>query len=168
MSSTAAPLGGYVQEVLDLSEKVALIASKERLPYPRWISTPDGDLGSEWCSDCGYYKVRNLRRRDRKRREDYILDGGWRTEEENFLNCTACGVALDVSLTDFGVEQVLETYEENGFTTSRTSDAREIGELLSSVEYRFERDDERSEERRQRIVALACRFLASPAPKEQG
>lgn len=152
--------GGYVPEVGALSGQLAPLIPKMRLPYPRWIVTPDGDLGSEWCTDCGYYKVRNLRRHDRKRREDYILDGGWRTEEDGHKFCAGCGVRLDVCLTREGVEEEVGHFEEWGFTTNSGEDAYEISEMLSAVDWRSEQHGDREEELRQRVVAIAARFLA--------
>jgi hypothetical protein len=152
-------MGEYVAAVSALRERLAPLIPDTRLPYPRWISTPDGDLGTEWCTDCGYYKVRNLRRRDRKRGEDYILDGGWRTEEEHFCFCASCGTRLDVSLTDYGVREELAHYEECGFSTSRADDAYELGELLDAVEYRWNEEPEESAEIRLRVIALVERFL---------
>lgn len=149
---------GYVPEVEVLLERIRPLTPKLRLPYPRWIVTPDGDLGSEWCGDCGYYKVRNLRRHDRKRRGDYILDGGWRTEEESFKFCAACGVRLNVCLLKYGVLEEVAHYEEWGFSTNAGEDAYEISEMLSAVEYRADNDDEA--DLRQRVVAVAERFLA--------
>lgn len=150
--------GGYVTEVTALIEQIRPMIGKMPIKYPRWISTPEGDLGTEWCSDCGYYKVRNLRRNDRKRRSDYILDGGWRTEEEHFCFCKACGVTLDVCLTDYGAEEAIRTFEECGFSTSQQQDAYELSELLDRVEYASHSGD--NPDQRAAVVALAKAFLA--------
>ncbi|WP_454919261.1 hypothetical protein [Xanthobacter sediminis] len=159
------PMGepGYVQEVTALLERIELLIPQRTVPAPRWISTPDGDLGSEWCTNCGYYKWRNLRHHDRKRREDYHLDGGWRTEEENFCFCAGCGVRLDVSLTAYGVDNALEYYEDCGFSSARSEDAYEIGEMLNYVEWRFEKGGEEEDQRRSRVMAVAQRFLTQEA-----
>lgn len=154
---------GYVQEVADLLEIIEPIGDPAApKKYPRWISTPDGDEGREWCTDCGWHKLRNLRRRerDRSKRGDYILDGGWRTEEEHFCFCAHCGCRLDISLTDYGVDEALACFEECGFSTAQTEDAYEIGEVLRSVEFRYS-DDADTEERRRRAIALGQRFLAT-------
>lgn len=151
---------GYVAEVQALLERLDPLIPEKRLPYPRWIVTPEGDLGSEWCSNCGYFKVRNLRRRDRKRRADYILDGGWRTEEEHFCFCQGCGVRLDVSLLDYGVREEISHFEEHGFSTAPGEDAYELGELLSAIEYRGDNERADQEEMRSRVIAVVERFLA--------
>lgn len=147
-------------EVAVLRERLASMIPAKRLPYPRWIVTPDGDLGSEWCTDCGYYKVRHLRRHDRHRREDYILDGGWRTEEDGHKFCAGCGARLDVCLTNYGVDEELAHFEELGFTTAVGEDAYELGEMLSAVEYRSDNDSEREEDVRRRVIAVVTRFVA--------
>lgn len=150
--------GEYVPEVTALIEQIRPMVGKMPIKYPRWISTPEGDLGTEWCSDCGYFKVRNLRRKDRKRCRDYILDGGWRTEEDHFCFCEACGVTLDVCLTDYGAEEAIRTFEECGFSTSRQHDAYELAELLDRVEYASHSGD--NPDQRAAVVALAETFLA--------
>ncbi len=149
---------GYDPEVLRLIDVISPLADVPK-KFPHWISGPDGDLGSEWCGDCGYYKVRNMRSHDRKRRRHYTLDGGWRTEEEGFRYCTSCGCRLDVSLTDYGARDELSRYEDDGFTTSVGCDAYEIGELLECVSYRHSRETDRDREQRRATVALAQRFL---------
>lgn len=150
--------GEYVQKVLDLEERLDALIPDRRLPYPRWIVTPDGDLGSEWCTDCGYYKVRNLRRHDRKRREDYILDGGWRTEEEHFCYCAGCGTRLDVTLLDGALRDEIYHYTECGFSTKPEEDAYELRELLNVVSYRS--DNDKLEAERTALITIATRFLA--------
>lgn len=150
---------GYVPEISALMEQVAPIAAGTKLKFPRWISTPDGDQGEEWCPDCGYYMWRHLRRHDRKRREDYFLDGGWRTESDGFRFCAGCRIRLDVCLTDYGVEENINHYEECGFSASPRDDAWEINELLEAVHYRSG-DSEFQEKRRSDVTAIAERFLA--------
>lgn len=150
--------GQYVPEVTALADQIRPMIGKMPIKFPRWISTPDGDLGSEWCTDCGYYKVRNLRHRDRKRQRDYTLDGGYRSEEEHFCHCVACGVRLDVCLTDYGVEEAIRTFEECGFSTAEDCDAYELVELLERVEYASSSGD--NPEQRSAVVAIAQAFLA--------
>lgn len=151
---------GYVDEVRRLRERLEPFIPKWKLPYPRWIVTPDGDLGSEWCRNCGYYKVRNLRRRDRRRAEDYILDGGWRTEEDGHRFCAGCGVRLDVGLTKHGVYEEVDHFEELGFSTDPEADAYELGELLDAVDYRSDGEDSEEERVRTSVMAIVERFLA--------
>lgn len=151
--------GRYVKAVASLQARVEPFAKGLKVRMPRWISTPDGDLGTEWCSDCGYFKVRNLRRRDPKRREEYILDGGWRTEEEHFCSCINCGVQLDICLTDYGLASEIEHYETGGYSTSIQTDAYEIGQMLDAVEWRDDKEKPEARERRQAVVAIARGFL---------
>lgn len=157
-------MGEYVQSILDLQEAIEPLIDRTKYPYPRWIVTPDGDLGSEWCSDCGTAKVRNLRRRDRRRREDYILDGGWRTEEEHFCFCEGCGVRLDVGLTEYGIREEIAHYEECGLCTEPGVNAYEISEILAGLDYRS--DDERDDlsELRERAEKIARLFVSTFTP----
>lgn len=124
-----------------------------------WISTPDGDLGSEWCEDCGTYMVRHLRRHDRKRREDYILDGGWSTDAEHFTFCSQCGKRLHISLTQFGAVSEIENYEQNGFSLSRDDDAYELSQILASLSWREATERDTITAARQSAIELVSRFL---------
>lgn len=119
-----------------------------------WISTPDGDNGHEWCKTCGHYKIRNLRRHDRKRREDYILDGGWRTEHDYQPMCHGCGAYLDGCLTKYGARQGMDHYRSEGLSTRPDIDALYLSEILGSLP----EDDEDFP----LAVRLAQEILASP------
>lgn len=150
---------GYVSAVTEMHEKIAPFIPVRELQGPRWISTPDGDEGQEWCDSCGYYKVRNLRRRDRKRRGDYFLDGGWRSEQENFCFCAGCGQRLEVSLLEYGIINTLECFAECGFSTNPAEDAYEIGEVLHALEYRSDFDGDQTESLRVEALKLAEAYL---------
>lgn len=108
--------------------------AKETKPC-HWISTPDGDQGSEWCPDCGYYKVRNLRRHDRRHRRDYILDGGWRTDHDSMPICAGCGAILAGSLTSYGASEELAYYLESGLSEAPHTDAIYLSEIVDSLVY---------------------------------
>lgn len=139
----------------DLSWRLSMMAS-ETLPC-HWIATPDGDEGREWCPDCGWAKVRNLRRRDRRRRSHYILDGGWRTNHDSMPICAGCGAFLDGYLTSFGASQELDYYCEAGLSTSAAVDALYLSEILDSI-------DQDDDEAVAAAVALAREVLALRHP----
>lgn len=107
------------------------VAAKRRNCH--WISTPDGDNGYEWCPTCVYYKVRNLRRHDRRRREDYRVDGGWRTEHDSFPICHGCGAFLDGSLTEYGAREEIEYYRSSGLSTRADVDALYLSEIAGAL-----------------------------------
>lgn len=130
------------------------IAVKRR-PF-HWILTPDGDHGEEWCPDCGHFKVRNLRRHDRKRRADYILDGGWRTEHDGIRICAGCAAFLDGGLTTYGAKSELEYYRECGLSTQRDVDALYLSEIIGSLCF----DDEDAPF----ALSLAEAVVALPTP----
>lgn len=106
---------------------------RQQRPEIHWISTPDGDQGSEWCGRCGHFKVRHLQRHDRKRRDSYFLDGGWRTEEDGFRYCCACGVQLDVGLTTYGALEAIESLDHFGIRPGNAEDAADLSEILSTL-----------------------------------
>lgn len=99
-----------------------------------WLRTPDGDPGTEWCPDCGHSKLRNLRKHDRKRRDDYILDGGWPMEQDSLPTCVSCGAFLRASLTAYGAQYELDHYLENGLQGPHDVDALYLSEILDSID----------------------------------
>jgi len=123
-----------ISELADLLEEVALPALvKRRNPF--WISTPDGDQGQDWCGSCGKAKARHLRRHDRKRRGDYLLDGGWRTEEERMSCCAGCGVDLNVSLLKYGAYSELDQFRNYGVRPGNSYEAMCLYETLRYFEW---------------------------------
>ena len=147
-------------EISALRERLEPLIPRVRRPPPHWIVTPYGDIGSEWCETCGYYKVRNLRRHDRPNREDYVLDGGWRTEEDHPCFCKSCGVQLDVCLTTYAVDEEVAHFQEFGFSTNVGQDAFDLGELLDAVDYPSADDSLAERERRDAVIKLVAAFLA--------
>jgi hypothetical protein len=147
-------------------ERLAPIAAKVRTKRLYWIETPDGTLVSNngfcWCQDCGSAKVRNLRRHDRKNREDYFLDGGWGSEEDGPQFCCCCGVRLRCTLTEHGAQEEIWHFEEFGLRGGSADDAYEIRECLVALECRAE-EDEDAAELAARAVEIARRFLAEEA-----
>src|SRR3546814_9266545 len=72
----------YVQELLEISPAILKLAAPfaDSVQPHHWISTPEGDEGSEWCPACGLAKVKELLAEDPDHAGDYFLDGGWRTD----------------------------------------------------------------------------------------
>lgn len=70
---------------------------------PYWF---DGD--EEYCGDCAVAEAtrRGLTKGD--------IDGGWAVESDHTLFCTTCGKPLEHTLTDYGTEQELIHYEQEG------------------------------------------------------
>jgi len=98
-----------------------------------WISTPRGDQGHEWCPSCGRAKVRNMRRRDRRHRRDYHLDGGWRTDHDSFPVCRGCGAFLNGYLTKCGAREEIEGFRERGISTRAEIDALILNEIIDGL-----------------------------------
>lgn len=121
-------------ECNELIEALAPLAASVKDRPLHWISTPDGtyesNYGSDWCADCGYYMMRHLRKRDRRRSRNYLLDGGWGTEEEHLAHCAGCGVRLQVSLLKYGGLDELAHYRDCGFSKKPEQDAYDIIAVL--------------------------------------
>jgi RNA polymerase-binding transcription factor DksA len=158
---TEQSLGNYIQDILDKSKMLEPLASKVEVLWMRWISTPEGDQGEDWCSDCGTHKLKNMRKKDRRRRDEYILDGGNSAlERDEFGHCAGCGVYLKVSL----IEAPFEVFEECGFSSSKEADAYEIREMLDTVDFQYSDDRELV---RHAVVAIADKFIAHHKIKPQ-
>jgi len=68
-----------------------------------------------WCFACCTQEVEKLRASDPANASEYIVDGGWGTEEDGQRFCAGCGKPLDCTLTDSGVKQELAHFLEYGF-----------------------------------------------------
>lgn len=132
------------------------LADQVEVKPPHWLHTPDNDDGENWCCECGTHKIKNLRKKARKNRDEYFLDGGWRTEEESLISCISCGVQLDVSLLPYGVSNELEIIKQWGFYEPTTYTAFVIVEILNSVSCQMDPDDEQKE-----AIELAKKFTSS-------
>jgi hypothetical protein len=66
-----------------------------------WIA--GHEEGQSWCEDCGSFKVKNLRRRNKNNRDDYFLRGPDDGESDGCQFCAACGDLLRYSLTGSGI-----------------------------------------------------------------
>lgn len=113
------------------------LAARAEVRDAYWISTPDGELlsdnGNEWCREHGMAKVRNLRRRDRRRRDDYILDGGWVSEHDTPPRCAHCGVRLRASLLSCGVMEEVDFFQEHPPRPGNADDAYALVEVLEGL-----------------------------------
>ena len=146
-----------------IARQVATIASKVKDSNPRWICIPGGYYetknGSDFCDDCGWFIMRHLRRKDRKRKSDYLLDGGWRTENDGQSFCAHCSIPLRVSLTDYGLSEELEYYRENGVhRNSLFVDAYSLDLMLDAVSWGHEATEE--------VFEWAKELLSRPEAQE--
>lgn len=153
-------MGHNDQATLEMIEAVRRIAAKSDYEPACWISGPDGDNGQDWCARCGRFKVRNMRRRDRRRGSEYCLDGGWLTEMEHFPFCAGCGGRLDCIILKYGIMDTVWHFSEYGFTTEPDQDAWEIQACLEQVEYVSPDEDDQIRETRTKLIELTRQFLA--------
>jgi len=159
----------HTPELRELADALYPLAKQAQVKAAYWISTPRGEYqthhgNNEWCRDCGTFMVRHLRRRERDRgkRRDYILDGGWSSEHDTLISCTQCGARLACSLLSYGAWEEIGYFEENGVRPGNAADAYDLSEALFALEYATMED--RSDLRRACKVGRA----AIKANKEAG
>lgn len=68
-------------------------------PYQHWLQ--GGDQGMSYCSACAQKAV--------DAGDAEAVDGGWDQECDGQAFCETCGIPLQYTLTDYGVEQELES-----------------------------------------------------------
>lgn len=138
------------------------LASQVTVKAAYWIGSPDGELyfnnGSDFCRSCAMAIIRHKRRRDRANRDEYRLDGGWRSEHDNTLFCSGCGSRLDGSLTDYAIGEELAHYREGPPRPGCIEAAYDMTEVLTSLQYSTADADDVAE-----ACAIAERILETPA-----
>jgi hypothetical protein len=132
-------------ECRDLADALWPLASKATVKSGYWITTPDGEYQpahatNNWCGDCGTFMVRHLRRRDPKRRSEYMLDGGWVSEYDTPIACAHCGVRLRCSMLTTGAAEELDYFRDHPPRPGNPDDAYDFHEVLTALEYADERD----------------------------
>lgn len=138
---------------------------KLSVDYPtaplHWIYSPFEYDGTDWCPDCAYYKCRHMRRHAKSRRSEFAVDGGWSCEAESFSYCEGCGVRLECSLNDHGIEEEISLFEECNFSNNIPAIAYSLAELCDCLDWH-----RASDERPDRLLKIISRFkvhyLAAP------
>ncbi|TIX20939.1 hypothetical protein [Mesorhizobium sp.] len=156
----------YHSEVDEIIDALRSLASQCRVETAYWIATPDGEYesqnGSDWCRDCGMAKLRNLRKHDRRRADEYILDGGWVSEHDTPPMCAHCGVKLKATLLAYGGIYELEHFRDNPPAPGDVNHAYEISEMLSAFQYTRAEHDSLAKEAIEIGLALVS-AMAVPA-----
>jgi hypothetical protein len=94
--------GPLTEEQLDqLTENIKEFGTVV-FPDPYWFSE---DPDNVYCNACA---------KEYAKRTGNDMDGGWDTEEDTSLFCETCGQSLAHTLTDYGVEQELKHFEQDG------------------------------------------------------
>lgn len=129
----------YHPEIDELIDTLRPLSAKADVKYGYWITTPDGEYlsnnGNQWCRACGMAKVKNLRKRDRKRADEYRLDGGWVSEHDTPPMCNHCGVKLSATLLIHAGLYELDHFRENPPEPGNANHAYEVSEMLSAFNY---------------------------------
>lgn len=146
---------GYSTEVLGIMKEMAPLLGED-FPPAYWISTPDCEVDSlEWCWPCGNYKLRHMRRHDRKRRDEYFLSR-CDAESDIVYICAGCGHRLRTVLTTYGISQELDHFEH---CEIGEADPRELYDLLGGVAYEFSHESSYDVERRAAVVSVVKKYL---------
>lgn len=98
--------------LVDRAERiVAPIADVVELLPQHWIHGWEESLS--FCRNCAEKKIAELKASEPE--EEYLLDGGWRTEEDSQRFCETCGEPLDCSFTDYACKEEIRHYKQYGF-----------------------------------------------------
>lgn len=156
------------EEADELIDALRPLASQARVESAYWISTPHGEYlsnnGNEWCRECGTAKVKHLRKHDKKRASDYILDGGWVCEHDTPPACAHCGVSLRANLTVHGGLYELDYFRDNPPDPGNIDDAYQISEMLAAFQYTESRYDTLAAE----AIQIGRRLVAAIRAREGG
>lgn len=82
----------------------------EKAEFSRWVGArnADADQGPNWCFVCCEKEVVRLNVANPD--AEYFVDGGWNQQSDSPPTCQGCGLALDDTLTEYGIEYELEHY----------------------------------------------------------
>ncbi|RWN35823.1 hypothetical protein [Mesorhizobium sp.] len=136
----------HTPECRTLADALWPLASKYPVKPDHWITTPRGEYETyhgyrEWCRECATFMIRHLRRKDPRNREEYRLDGGWRSEHDGPIYCAQCGVRLTSAMLSTGAGEEVGHYAENPPDPTPQC-AYDIHEVLQALEYTRQRDAE--------------------------
>lgn len=127
-------------EARKIADALYPVAKQVTVKSAHWITLPDGssfytDDGAEWCHDCGRAMLRHLKRRDRKNRRGYMLDGGWISEHETPPHCCGCHSKLDAILLTYGALEELSHFRDSPPNPKSPDQVYEVREMLVALEY---------------------------------
>lgn len=124
-STRPAPEGDVVHGAMRL---LSPVAERYEVKPEHWIH--DWDESLSFCFECAEKKVAELLASEPG--EDYLIDGGWRTEGDSQAFCETCQCPLDNSYTGYACEQELDHFEEHGFDPASPDDCHAVLEVLMS------------------------------------
>lgn len=123
-------------------------ANKEKVEPLYWIETPKQSSDEDYCRKCADKKLVEIIAERGGNGTDCFVDGGWSGHEADGPRfCEMCGVALEVSYTDYAVEQELEHFETYN---AGPIGAYEVNRLAGSIS---------GEEDEKRFVRVGYRWL---------
>jgi len=125
------------------------VAAKAKTENLCWISTVTGYSDEEYCRDCADVKVAELISAGADPEGTHV-DGGWGGgQSDSPERCETCGIILETTLTDYGVEEELSHFSSNSFDQSPET-AHELLDMAAGCD---------SDEQRLTVAKIAYRWL---------
>jgi hypothetical protein len=134
--------------ISDLQSLISPCAEKYDVVPEHWIH--GWDEGLSFCFECAEKTISELLMAEPC--EEYIVDGGWRSEGDSEAFCETCGRALDNAFTDYAAATVLDYFEADGFDITSPSDCHALLECTYAL-------GSGNEELQQRLERLATATL---------
>lgn len=165
-----------------MSEREALLeficerstGARVRLPC-HWIGgTQDVkgfpyDAATDFCRECAesaiadFYEAHPDQRGDEDDEPALFLDGGWGTEHDSPPYCEVCGDSLIGSLTEYGVDQELEHFEDHQPDLDYPDEWASFAEALVNLD----EDDERWSWVAEHVAAAQAELVARAAKEAE-
>ena len=111
-----------------LEDYLRVQSGKAELEDLYWVH--GDDEGISYCYDCACKRVEEIKSKEPE--GDVCVDGGWGTEEDGTESCDTCGKFLDCSFTDYGSEEEVGYFVENGFDHKDAYDCQILETAISS------------------------------------
>lgn len=149
----------------DVKEYLASLCKDLDTDSVHWVH--DGDEAVSWCRSCCIFKVRHLKRHNKraikKNGLNYLVDGGWGSEEDGPQFCAGCGKPLECTLTNCGIEEELDHFlSERMMYLDGKPWRLEEGPIRPVTAFEllnvFDGTDYAKFERRSDILQLACKI----------
>lgn len=106
----------------------------EKSEFSHWVGArnTDSEQGSNWCQACCQKEVDKLNARDPE--GDYFVDGGWDQQSDSPPTCEGCGMALDDTLTEYGIEYELDHYASHRIQLNGKHQASDAFNFLKIID----------------------------------
>lgn len=142
------------QERKQFEKLIRQSAARYEVQPEYWINGDDDSLS--YCYDCAVKRVAELQAMvspaDPETAEEYHVGGGYGWDDDSRAFCETCQTPLDTTFTDYGCEQELDYFEEDGLVLTSAEDCYSFELILATCFW----DGHETE----RINAVAAKALA--------